>query len=325
MAASKIEWTGRSDWNPVRGCSRKSEGCRNCYAEIMAARFSDPGQWGHGFAHIVDMGQGRDHRWTGKVELVRDRLLLPLGWKKPTMVFPSSTSDIFHESLTDDEIDQIFAVMALCPHLTFQPLTKRSARMRKYMSDPATPRRIARAVLDMAIADPRLLNRQSWPVISEGDIDDPSDVSVAWPLRNVWLGVSVEDQTRADERIPDLLATPAVVRWISAEPLLGPVDLGAITSDGWVIKALKGEIYRPYGATWGAYPKIDWVVVGGESGPDARGSIAEVETNMRSLRDQCADACTPFFGKQGFKKHPLPHDLMVREFPRGVQHDGYPA
>ncbi len=136
MTQSKIEWTDRSDWNPVRGCTRVTEGCRNCYAESIAGRFSghnsktgEPLPY-HGYATIQD-GKAR---WTGKVELQPDRLTLPMRWRKPAKIFVNSTSDIFHESLSGSDIDRIFAVMALCPQHTFQILTKRPKRMRDYVN-----------------------------------------------------------------------------------------------------------------------------------------------------------------------------------------------
>src|SRR3546814_532328 len=122
---SKIEWTDRSDWNPIRGCTRVSEGCRNCYAERIAARFSDPGQPFHGFAKRTAAGG----RWTGKVELIEERLDFPLRWRKPARIFVNSTYDLFHESVPNHWIDQVFAVMALAPQHTFQVLTKRPGRM----------------------------------------------------------------------------------------------------------------------------------------------------------------------------------------------------
>ncbi len=161
-----IEWTDAT-WNPVRGCSRVSEGCRNCYAEIMAARFSQPGQWGHGFAEIVGRGDSRDHRWTGKVALVESNLDLPLRWRTPRRIFVNSTSDLFHEALEDDDIGRVFSVMASCPQHTFQVLTKRADRMARLIDGPK--------------------NHQAWhPRL--------------WHLPNVWLGVSVEDQPSADAR-----------------------------------------------------------------------------------------------------------------------------
>jgi protein gp37 len=296
MIASKIEWTDRSDWNPIRGCTRVSPGCVNCYAEASAGRFSGAGQPFHGYA----TKKGGEARWTGKIDLIEDRLTLPLRWKKPARIFVSSTSDLFHESLPDEAIDRIFAVMALAPQHTFQVLTKRADRMREYMDKACG--RLADAVMRLrkergctsAIAPlPHIRLGAQW-----------------WPLPNVWLGVSVEDQQRADERIPDLLATPAAVRWISAEPLLGPVDLTMLDatvgekdqaeSSGLIfLDALTGVHRDAEDSIEGIYgnpdPKIDWVITGGESGPNARPMHPDW---ARSLRDQCAAAGVPFFFKQ---------------------------
>lgn len=182
-----IEWLDQpgykaASWNPTRGCTRVSEGCHHCYAEVMAARFSGPGQWGHGFAEM----RGGDHRWTGRVELVEDQLLMPMKWRKPRCIFVNSTSDLFHERLPDEAIDRVFAVMALCPQHRFIVLTKRPERMRNWFSIGL--RCVAR-VFDAAER-------------AGGTVDG------VWPLPNVWIGTSVEDQATADERIPHLLATP---------------------------------------------------------------------------------------------------------------------
>lgn len=267
MTASKIEWTERSDWNPVRGCTRVSEGCRHCYAEQIAGRFSDPGQPFHGFATRTSAGG----RWTGRVELVEDRLTRPLKWRKPALVFASSTSDIFHESLPDAAIDRIFAVMALSPRHTFQVLTKRAERMRAYMTafeDRPEPFGEALASVVRAAGLPKQAGLDA--------IDD-----MLWPLPNLWLGVSVEDQAAADARVPHLLATPAAKRFLSCEPLLGQVDL-------------EPESLCPP-AFIGHMPTIDWVIAGGESG---RGARPRHPDWARSLRDQCAAAGVPFFDKQ---------------------------
>lgn len=265
MTASKIEWTDRSDWNPIRGCTRVSEGCRNCYAEGIAARFSGPGQPFHGFAERTAKGP----RWTGKVQLVEDRLTLPLRWKKPARIFASSTSDIFHESLPDEAIDRIFAVMALATQHTFQVLTKRPERMREYLSDPA--RKALMSCDATALAGKKL---------------GPGAIITPYPLPNVWLGVSVEDQATADERIPHLLATPAARRFLSCEPLLGPVDLGRV----YATKDQHGTYLHE-----APILALDWVIAGGESGPNARPMHPDW---ARSLRDQCQAAGVPFFFKQ---------------------------
>jgi protein gp37 len=251
---TSIEWTRGDDgtegkaWNPVRGCTRVSEGCRNCYAERMAARFSgvdDSDLRGgtvarpyafHGYAHMTPAGP----RWTGRVELIPSKLDEPLHWKKPRRVFVNSMSDLFHEALTNGQINRVFSVMARAPQHTFQVLTKRPARMADYFA---------------------------WARVANATVK-------VWPLPNVWLGVSVEDQATADERIPLLLQTPAAVRWVSYEPALGPVDFEAIRVP------LAGESYMVRSALHATdglnrcdgidQSRLDWIVVGGESGPGAR-------------------------------------------------------
>jgi protein gp37 len=285
---TKIEWTDAT-WNPIRGCTRVSEGCRHCYAEVMAARFSDPGQWGHGLARRVALpGGGTDHRWTGKVELVDAALDLPLRWRSPRRIFVNSTSDLFHEKVPDAWIDRVFAVMALAPHHTFQVLSKRPERMREYLTQVDTPARWA----GMALA-----------VSARYVPPSPFIFTVGQPLPNVWLGTSIEDQATADERIPHLLATPAAVRFLSAEPLLGPVDLQWAFPDirtacchrcGFRTNAVGGSCPNDGSALRGDIG-LDWVIVGGESGPGARPMHPDW---ARSLRDQCQAAGLPFFFKQ---------------------------
>jgi protein gp37 len=273
MSASKIEWTDRSDWNPVRGCTRVSPGCGGpgdnggCYAEAMAARFSlsaaelearwraDPNntgkappafkdQWGHGFAEIRD---GKP-RWTGKVELQEDRLTLPLHWRKPAKIFVNSTSDIFHEALSDEAIDKIFATMGACDdqelsHI-FQILTKRAERQRDYVSS-------GRAYKAW---NSRRLGRETWPA------------------RNIWLGVSCERQQEADERRL-YLAEIAAAGWTtfcSYEPALGDIN-------------------------WAGWEFLDWLISGGESGARARASHPDWH---RRARDFCAAHDIEYFFKQ---------------------------
>ena len=271
MAESGIEWCDRSDWNPIRGCTRVSEGCRNCYAEAIAARFSGPGQPFHGFAERTVNGP----RWTGKVGLIEDRLTLPLRWRKPARVFVNSAFDLFHESIPDAWIDRVFAVMAMAPQHIFQVLTKRPERMRDYFAARQEGDPWAEAADE--IAD--IVGNSDHPAVLE-----PKDI----PLRNVWLGVSIEDQSRADARIPILLDTPAAVRWISAEPLLGPIEIGPIVRAA----TLAGKIA---GVSGDGTKPIGWIVAGGESGPGARPCHPDW---ARSLRDQCAAAGVAFFFKQ---------------------------
>ena len=318
---TKIEWA-EATWNPVRGCSRVSEGCRNCYAETMAARFSNEGNWGEGLAHFVTRPDGtKEARWTGKVMAAPDDVLTqPLRWKKPRLIFVNSTSDLFHEDLPDEWIDKVFAIMALAPQHTFQVLTKRPERMRGYLTDTERRWRVAGACWDMVFDgyyNEKGLNRNpAWPVVEVADNDRDDDWSMArWPLPNVWLGVSVEDQATADDRIPILLDTPAAIRWLSAEPLLGPVDLTYLRHQDPPahIPNAHTDALAGYGTNDGQR-KLDWVVVGGESGKQARPMHPDW---ARSLRDQCAEVNVPYFFKQWGRHFPIGQVLPGHPFDRG--------
>lgn len=263
-----IEWTDAT-WNPLRGCSSVSEGCRNCYAERVAARFSGPGQPYERLAATA-----LDH---------------PLHWRKPRRICVNSMSDLFHQDVSDEWIDRVFAAMALAPQHQFQVLTKRPGRMLEYIARRDDQGRVP--ALDYAVL-----------IAVTGQYTTPAiDLRCGWPLPNVWLGTSVKDQPTADARIPHLLATPAAVRFVSAEPLLGPVDLTA-----YMFGAHQTEE-----TDWCAR-RLDWLIVGGESGPGARPMHPDW---ARSLRDQCAAASVPFFMKQMAREAPIPDDLMVRKFP----------
>lgn len=236
-----IEWTD-STWNPIVGCSIVSPGCTNCYAMAQAARIVAMQPTSHYAGTTQPSKAGAV--WTSKVALAPDHILTaPLRWKRARRIFVNSMGDLFHEAVPDDWIDKVFAIMARCPQHQFQVLTKRSKRMREY----------ATIASDMG---------QHWLALRE--------VDEIWPLPNVWLGVSAEDQARADERIPDLLATPAAVRFVSAEPLLGPIDFSR-------------------------FGPVDQIIVGGESGTGFRPMQIEwAEDIMR----QCREAGTAFFFKQ---------------------------
>lgn len=312
MNRTGIEWTGIEwtdvTWNPIRGCSRVSEGCRNCYAEKVAARFSGPGQAYEGLAEFRIIGQGtpaerREAHWTGKLKFLEEDLGLdgvlsaPMRMRKPRKIFVNSMSDLFHPEVKDWWIDMILAVIADCPQHTFQVLTKRPERMLEYFSKFTSA---------SAAAD-----RLSWVLDDSGQCDFNEEFAcrvanringvcgeehnVGWPLKNLWLGVSVEDQKTANERIPLLLQTPAVVRWISAEPLLGPLGLTRLPwRDGAFIDALTGWEHFGVGYAEGG-PRLDWIVAGGESGPHARPMDPEW---VRGLRDHAMLADVPFFFKQ---------------------------
>lgn len=315
MGDTSIAWTNKT-WNPIRGCSRVSEGCRFCYAETFAARFNGPGEPYEGLVTRTRNGA----RWTGVVREVPEHLEDPLKWRKPRMIFVNSMSDLFHESLSFEAIDKVFAVMAVGMQHTYQVLTKRPERALEYLSDEGLFDRIN-----------RLIGRQ----YEHDDWVWQSSVA-GWPLKNVWLGVSVEDQAAADKRIPLLLQTPAAVRWISAEPLLGPVDLSP-----WLDPhaCVGHEVARV--APWdepeiqscdGCEPFLNWVVVGGESGPGSRPfNVLWVQQIIR----QCREAGVAVFVKQlgakpvwgpdgaryelrdrkGGDMAEWPEDLRIREWP----------
>jgi len=317
MKKTSIEWT-EATWNPIRGCSRVSEGCRNCYAEKVAYRFSGPGQPYEGLVRINASGE-RKPEWNGQVQFVEKHLLDPLKWKgKPLFskslgkrvgyasglrIFVNSMSDLFHENVPDEWIDRIFAVMALCPQHIFQVLTKRPQRMLEYLSS-----------LDFE------QDRHPWGKAATSLGVSPCAESMiedaAFPLPNVWLGVSVEDQKAADERIPLLLQTPAAVRFISAEPLLGPIDLTKIYEPEpdmlygvrwWRTCLERGDIWQCddegfIASSDGPFrDRIDWVIVGGESGPGARSCNLSW---LKSIVDDCAAAKVPCFVKQ-LGAHPV--------------------
>ena len=284
-AKSDIEWTDAT-WNPLRGCTRVSEGCRNCYAERVAARFSGSGQPYEGLAEHTPSGP----RWTGEVRLVEKHLKDPLRWAKPRRVFVASMSDPFHPEVSDGDLDRIFAVMACATQHTFQLLTKRPERAREYLS--AGPVELFGRLNDAALRDGIVPEGYAvFPTQRHGMVWGPG-----WPLPNLWLGVSAEDQATADERIPELLSTPAAVRFVSAEPLLGPIDPVPFA-----------------GGTAG----IDWLIAGGESGPGAR----RMDTAWAiDLQDQCEASGVAFFFKQwgGVNKKAAGRELNGRtysEFP----------
>ncbi|MDP1738877.1 MAG: phage Gp37/Gp68 family protein [Caulobacter sp.] len=274
-----IEWTDAT-WNPITGCSVVSPGCTNCYAMRLAGGRLKHTASRQGLTTPSKAGPV----WNGQLRFNAAELVKPLSCRRPRKIFVCAHGDLFHASVPDAWIDQVFAVAALSPQHTFQVLTKRAERMRAYVTDPDTPARIIDAALRMK-ALPR-----DWQ----------------WPLPNVWLGVSAEDQARADERIPALLATPAAVHFLSAEPLLNAIDLTEIRwakscdcpdSDP-TLNALDGTVYCA-GCCEGHerlnIGTLNWVIVGGESGPGARPMHPDW---ARQIRDDCAAAGVAFFFKQ---------------------------
>lgn len=262
MTNTKIEWAEKV-WNPLVGCSKVSLGCAHCYAERMAFRLKAMGQLP--YQPVVD----KKGRWTGKINLLSDKLDEPLRWRKPARIFVNSMSDLFHEWIfeTGNEsfVDEIFAIMAATPHHIYQILTKRPKVMRDYICN-------SRRDVYVEHALETIYSEHGWC---------PPDFE--WPLPNVLLGVSVEDQKAADERIPLLLQTPAALRFLSCEPLLGPVD---------PMLAVPGHpdpdsIFGPAG--------VSWIIAGGESGPNARPMHPDWP---RLLRDSARAAGIAFFFKQ---------------------------
>jgi protein gp37 len=297
-----ISWTDET-WNPVRGCSKVSDGCKFCYAESMAARFSGPGMPYEGL--IMPFGASR---WTGTVKFMPEKLDAPLRWKRPRRIFVNSMSDFLHPDITDEQVAEMFGVMAVAataffgprikgrtmrdfgPHV-FQLLTKRAGRL-SLLGTERFRGMVARAAyrhahdrVDAGWLDQCISGRREW--------GNHCTLDKMWPLPNVHLGVSCENQAAADERIPLLLQCPAAVRWVSAEPLLGAIDFGAeylTTKLGtYPFPAIEREHRTKL------IDLLDWIVCGGESGPHARPMHPDW---ARSIRDQCKAAGVPFHFKQ---------------------------
>lgn len=286
-----IEWTDAT-WNVITGCSVVSPGCTNCYAMKLAGT-----RLQH---HPSRAGLTLDSKagpvWNGQVRFNADWLDQPLRWTKPRMIFVCAHGDLFHEGVTDDQLDRIFAVMALTPHHTYQVLTKRPERMAAYLAAPGSDGKRTRHA---AISD----------VIRSWGREMPSDF---WFMQHIWLGFSAEDQTRWDERWPIFREISGFgPKWASLEPLLSAIDLrvshehcdlcgGTGLLARWPkgpchVCAGKGRVAILGPSTRTHYPKLDWIVVGGESGPGARPMHPDW---ARQLRDQCAAAGVPFFFKQ---------------------------
>ena len=240
---SGIEWT-EATWNPVTGCTKVSPGCKHCYAKHQA--------WPRLAATKGTVYYGRDFE---DVMIHPQRLDQPLRWQKPRMIFVNSMSDLFHVSIPTSFIDKIFAVMALARQHTYQVLTKRPTRMLEYLTDPQTVGRVRRLTTRLETEEFVYEDTTKW----------------SWPLGNIWIGVSVEDQRRVAERLPMLAGCSAAVRWLSCEPLLGPINL---------------DLWLNY---------LHWVVIGGESGKGARPMHPEW---AKKIILQCNDADVPVFFKQ---------------------------
>jgi len=290
MGTSRIEWTEQV-WNPLVGCTRVSEGCRHCYAETMARRLQAMGVAGY-------EGVIRNGKWSGNVNLVVKRLDEPLRRRRPTVYFVDSMGDLFHEKVRGVWIDQVFAVMAVASWHRFIVLTKRPERMRSYMDLTTDNREEAIGAAALLLSDGR----------HHGLIE--------LPLPNVMLGVSAEDQATWDARVPVLVETPAALRCVSVEPLLGPVDVGPVLEKPVSGTSRSGT--RSLEPDTG-FSGLDWVIVGGESGPKAR--MLQVAW-VQGIVDGCRAAGVPVFVKQDSGPWPgrqgeLPDDLWaMKQGPR---------
>jgi len=262
-----IEWTRGDDgtpgatWNPLIGCQKvgADDGCAHCYAINVVHRGMAPQHVG-----LTVKPEGGPVDWTGEVREVPSMLDRPLRWKRPRRIFVNSLSDLFHPYVRIEFIVDVFAVMALAPQHTFQILTKRPQRMAAVLNDPDFEQRVAARVYDIAVFGLhgyQLPRKESVRLCRlQNDGWKPWGGRDGWPLRNVWLGTSIESNKYVF-RANHLRNTPAAVRWVSAEPLIGPLDELDLTG-------------------------IDWVACGGESGPGARPMHPEW---VRDLRDRCAN------------------------------------
>ncbi len=322
---SKIEWlAGGATWNPIRArrksdgkkgwaCVRVSPGCEHCYSEKQNVQCgTNPTRHGTGLKYTVPALQ--------QVELFLDEqtLLQPLSWRKGRMIFPCSMTDWMADFVPDEWRDKMLAVMACARQHTFLALTKRADRQLAYLTVPDRRAMIAREANAMMRASCRgmedaLASVFTWSRLEHGAPGEYANYLAgitdrSWPLPNLWLGVSAEDQPRADERIPLLRQTPAAVRWVSGEPLLGAIDFRSwlnLTCCNGHLQPSREQVSCEIDDCCEAFnrdPLLHWIVAGGESGPGAR----PMQPNWaRSLRDQCQAAGVPFFFKQWGEWAPL--------------------
>ena len=281
---SGIEWTDAT-WNPVSGCTKVSSGCKHCYAERVWARLSAP-------------NMPYSARPFTDVKCHPDRLDQPLRWRKPRRVFVNSMSDLFHEDVPFEFIASVFAIMGVTTRHTYQILTKRPERMNAFFAWALQVQDEGGQWYPIEPDDFRAGDRifDHWP--NNIPWFGYNNCGPVFPYENIWLGVSVENQKTANERAKLLRSTPAAVRFISVEPLLETVNLYSAWNGG-----------DPSGSSLDG---LHWVIVGGESGPNARPMNADW---ARYIKGQCLAEEIPFFMKQMSKKAPIPDDLMIREYP----------
>jgi len=304
-----IEWTGENgrSWNMILGCDKKSKGCQNCYALTMSARVANQGRVRDNptkvqkaYQKIVKYNPEKEKyeaKWNGKIVELPDRLQDPIRWQKPSIVFVNSMSDLFHPEVKQETIDRVFAAMALAPRHYFLILTKRPKRMMKHL-------------------------RRTWAETLDGRVTGPMAAATFWfdnienarqkvsraygnrgYLLNVGVGTSIESQEVLHERILPLVNTPADMKFLSCEPLIGPLDLSNHLS---TLDRIKAQLYNdPHAATLlqdsinegraDGPMAIDWVITGGESGHHARPMKPAWE---HEIRVQCQEHDVAYFFKQ---------------------------
>lgn len=297
-----VDWADVT-WPVIIGCHRVGPGCDNCWAILSAhVRAGNPHPAvGPKYEGLTLRSEGRTD-WAGVVRTFPDQLPAAFRARKPKRVFVASQGDVFHDQVPDEFLARLFAVMALAHWHTFTVLTKRHGRMRSLLNSPTFVRLVAAAAAEVAREHDVPAGHLAGMLAGE-----------YWPLPNLELVVSVEDQHWAEIRIPALLETPAAVRGISAEPLLGPIDLTRISaarpSQPEMVFDVAGRRYGVPGR-WQAplSAGLDWVIAGGESGPKARPMHPAW---VRALRDQCAAAGVPFFFKQWGEWGPAPWVVRV--------------
>jgi len=269
--STRIEWTDKT-WNPVVGCTRVSAGCDHCYAVRQTHRLA--GMHRPEYRGLTVLNGKGDRHFNGTVRCLPERLADPLHWRKRCRVFVNSMSDLFHEKVPFEFVMKVWAAMKMSPSHTFQILTKRPGIAKEFIAEHLTAHWLMQACDDLVFSATWMSDSQQRQFSHIAHRDPHTLV-----LPNVWLGTSIEDQVTADERIWHLLRCPAAVRFLSCEPLLGPIDIGE--TDG--------------ADEWWQSNGIGWVIVGGESGPGARPMHPDW---VRSIRDQCVAAGVPFFFKQ---------------------------
>lgn len=347
-AKTGISWTG-STWSCLRGCSRTiakgatQSGCGDpsgggCYAERDGYRFSGPGLPYEGLVRMTAKGA----RWTGKVKLVDKHLLDPVRWKRPRKIFTTSVSDPFHERFSNETIALLVGVMAVTRRHTHQMLTKRVARARQWFAwvakeaaaEDLTPAAFCFSLLRKYVADAARFSDHERKLLDKMEVVGEA-ASAPWPLPNLWLGTSTENQPAADERIPDLMACPAAIHFLSIEPLIGPIDLRLHLAGATALRT-----FRDHGGTDVAGiprhlrppPSPSWIIVGAESGPGSRPCSVDW---VRLIRHQCERANVPLFVKQlfasievdegpGSKAKGARGDLIELPYLDGIQHASFP-